>query len=127
LGAKYSGPPQPESEVAKLGGYVQIVDDRDVSDLGNTFELLPGCHIVQTPTQWGHTELNIGGVSWTTGHITYFMPMKANHSYQIKVEGHAKDGTHHWGTVTATETDSQGTLIRTFFPVNPATVQCPKN
>lgn len=44
-----AGPMAP-SRVARLAGYVRFVDGVDVSEHGTTFELLPGCHLVGTPS-----------------------------------------------------------------------------
>jgi len=51
----YPPAPQPlgPDQVSTLTGYVQFVDDKDVSSLGGYFELLPGCHVIGTPLRGG--------------------------------------------------------------------------
>src|SRR5436190_21621245 len=81
-----STPRKPE-EVAHLTGYVQRVDGKDVTEHGHSFELLPGCHMVVTPQEWGNVSAASGGISWKTGHLTFALPMKADRQYLIDVQG----------------------------------------
>lgn len=112
-----SEPPPAQEQLAHLLGYVQVVDGRDVSSLGTSFDLLPGWHVVQTPSQWGHTELNAGGVAWNTGHLTYKMQMKAGYSYVIKVEIEKTGGITYRGGAHAYESDGRGAVTQTFHPI----------
>jgi hypothetical protein len=62
------------------------VDDKDVSSLGGYFELLPGCHVIGTPSHWA--DQSPGGnltVTATTGRWTFALPMKAGHQYRVEV------------------------------------------
>jgi hypothetical protein len=84
----YPPAPQPlgPEQVSTLTGYVQFVDDRDVSELGGYFELLPGCHIIGTPSHMGVPfpgNRTVG--TMTTGRWTFALPMGAGHQYQISV------------------------------------------
>jgi hypothetical protein len=84
----YPPAPQPlgPEQVSTLTGYVQFVDGNDVSSLGGAFEILPGCHIIGTPSHWG--EQTPGGNSAlvaTTGRWTFALPMRAGHQYRIEV------------------------------------------
>jgi hypothetical protein len=60
----YPEPAKPlaRSEVAVLSGYVAEVDGNDVGeeDVVGSFELLPGCHVVRTPSDWTRHEGGIG-------------------------------------------------------------------
>ncbi len=111
---------QPQSTIApervvRLNGYVQLVDGRDVSSKGDSFELLPGCHVVVTPEKWGHTEYNAGAmVVWITGHVRYAIPMHAGRSYSIRVDADPQNSTGVTGVTTAREFDAEGRLLRTF-------------
>lgn len=116
--------PLPREQVAHLTGYVQIVDGHDVSTLGTSFDLLPGCHVVVTPSQWGHTELNAGGMWLNTGHLTYAFPMKAGYTYAIRVEMEKKGGTVLSGNVKAHEFDAAGAVTRTFDLVASGSTKC---
>jgi hypothetical protein len=84
----YPPTPQPlgPEQVSTLTGYVQFVDNKDVSTIGGYFELLPGCHVIGTPSHWG--EQSAGGnavVTATTGRWTFALPMKAGRQYRIEV------------------------------------------
>jgi hypothetical protein len=84
----YPPGPQPlgSQQVSTLTGYVQFVDDKDVSSLGGYFELLPGCHVIGTPSHWA--DQSPGGnltVTATTGRWTFALPMKAGHQYRVEV------------------------------------------
>jgi hypothetical protein len=84
----YPPAPQPlgPEQVSTLTGYVQFIDNKDVSSLSGYFELLPGCHVIGTPSHWG--EQSAGGnasVTATTGRWTFALPMKAGHQYKIEV------------------------------------------
>jgi hypothetical protein len=84
----YPPPPQPldPDRVSTLTGYVQFVDDRDVSELGGYFELMPGCHIIGTPSHMAApfpATRSVGTL--TTGRWTFALPMSAGHQYQIDV------------------------------------------
>jgi hypothetical protein len=113
----YAPGPQPlgPAQVSTLTGYVQFVDNKDVSSLGGYFELLPGCHVIGTPSHWG--ERSVGGnavVTATTGRWTFALPMKAGHQYRIEV----RSGTMMASTVPLTikgyESDLAGNQKREF-------------
>jgi hypothetical protein len=60
-----------ESEVALLGGYVQFVDGQDVGSHGGLFEVLPGCHVIGTPSRWlASSPTGTGAVTASTGKVT---------------------------------------------------------
>ena len=78
--------PQPlgPEQVSTLAGHVQFVDDKDVSSLGGYFELLPGCHVIGTPSR-GWVPYGKSGTVAPTGRLTFALPMKAGHQYRIEV------------------------------------------
>jgi hypothetical protein len=113
----YPPAPQPlgPEQVSTLTGYVQFVDDKDVSSLGGSWELLPGCHVIGTPSHW--SEQSPGGnavVTATTGRRIFALPMKAGHQYRIEV----RTGTATASTVPLTikgyESDLRGNETRQF-------------
>ena len=113
----HTGPPVSPEQLAHLSGYVQLVDGRDVSSLGTSFDLLPGCHEVQTPLSYGHSELNAGSMYMKTGHIVYSMTMKAGYSYVIKANVEKTGGHTYGGQLQAYEKNAQGEVTRTLNPI----------
>ena len=84
----YPPAPQPldPEQVSTLTGYVQFVDDKDVSSLGGSWELLPGCHVIGTPSHWSERSPgSYAAVVATTGRWTFALPMRAGHRYRIEV------------------------------------------
>ena len=107
-----------ESRVAQVDGYVRYVDGADVSPHGESFEVLPGCHIVGTPSTWGDaTTNNTAAVIVPTGKVTFALPMKAGYRYTVKVELGATSGPTGTSVIKAYESDGHGTT-RTFGPAS---------
>jgi hypothetical protein len=79
-------PPPERDEVARLVGAVQYVDGQKVSSFGNTFELLPGCHVVVTQRNWGRTEGAFVATVVPTGRSSFAIPMRAGYEYVVDVE-----------------------------------------
>jgi hypothetical protein len=101
--------------VSTLTGYVQFVDDKDVSSLGGYFELLPGCHVIGTPSHWG--DQSTGGdfsVTATTGRWTFALPMKAGRQYRIEVKAGVFTAATGPITIKGYETDLGGNQTREF-------------
>jgi hypothetical protein len=101
-------------QVATLGGYVATVDGREVRSLGSVFELLPGCHFVETPKQWGGQNPS-GGLVATTGTQMFAVPMLATHNYVV-VTDTVTNGPNGSLTIRIDETDVAGLLVRSFPP-----------
>ena len=102
-------------QVSTLSGYVQFVDGKDVSLLGGYFELLPGCHVIGTPSHWA--EQSPGGrsvVTATTGRWTFALPMRAGHQYRIEVSSGVATGTILRLTIKGYESDLGGHQTREF-------------
>jgi hypothetical protein len=112
-------PPPKPSDVARLTGYVFAVDGKEVTDVGHVFELLPGCHMVQTPKEWGGVG-STGGVIVRTNHMTFALPMKAAHQYLIEVQASVIGGAYTSAAVVASEKDLDGNLTAMFQPVTSA-------
>ncbi|HEY2404660.1 MAG TPA: hypothetical protein VGI10_01585 [Polyangiaceae bacterium] len=109
------GQPRRAEDVSTLSGYVQVVDGRDVSSLGGPFELLPGCHVIGTPSHWGlHSPGGDSAVTATTGQWQFALPMKAGHQYRIDVILGAMTGPTGSLTIKAHESDLGGHEKREF-------------
>jgi len=112
----YEGEVLPAAEVAKLSGPIAKVDGVDVSHMGSLFALLPGCHIVELPTELGGGTSS-GAWSVNIGHVSYALAMKAGRLYVIDTElqpgSSASVGNASVGgvKVTATERDADGKAI----------------
>lgn len=112
-------PPMPQplrtDQVSLLSGYVQFVDDKDVSSRGTNFELLPGCHIIGTPSNWGeHSPGSDSVVTSTTGRWLFAIPMRANHQYLVKVIVGTMTGPVGSLTIKTYESDRSGKQTREF-------------
>src|SRR5215831_8504511 len=84
-------PPRKPEEVSQLVGYVDAVDGKQVTEHGHSFELLPGCHTVVTPSEWGNVGSS-GGIIVRTGHATFLLPMRAAHQYLVEVQAQLVGG-----------------------------------
>ena len=113
-----AGPMDP-SRVVRLAGYVRFVDGVDVSEHGTRFELLPGCHLIGTPSRWGSASMS-GGVAVSTGTLTFALPMKAGHQYAVSVETSLAGGggPTQPAFVRAYERDASGAVTETFAPAS---------
>ena len=115
----YPNPPLlDEHGVAFLTGYVHDVDGKDVSANGQSFDLLPGCHIVGTPSKGGMMNSQ-AGVVFATGSHRFAIPMKAAHSYVIEVGASAQfNALAGPGLLLGREIDEAGHTSRTFAPAS---------
>jgi hypothetical protein len=104
-------------QVATLGGYVAWVDGRDVTKLGGAFELLPGCHIVTTPTRFGGDNTT-GAISATTGALTFAVSMVAGRHYLIVLGDDLNGAPTGRVTVRLNEMDAAGEAVRAIGPAN---------
>jgi hypothetical protein len=104
-------------EVATLMGYVKEIDGRDESRHGTSFELLPGCHVIGTPTRWGKTDSQTGGAIIDTGKQVFALPMKAGKTYLVEVgaDGFVTGPTFS-AFLRARELDGEGNTTREFEP-----------
>jgi len=101
-------------KVARLYGPIASVDGEKVATKGNTFELLPGCHVV-------HMQHNVGEGGWdgswaaTFGNVVFAFEMKAGHAYSIEVETDDNSGPIGRAMVKARERAPDG--HRTLVPL----------
>lgn len=121
-GADYPLYPKSEGKlgrerVARLVGYVQVVDGRDVSGLGGGFLLLPGCHTVLTPTDWGKGDPNTGAVTARTGHVPFVLPMHGGRQYLIEVATGLMTGPTGSLSIKAYERGADGKTLAEYGPV----------
>ena len=107
-------PRLPASRVALLSGYIRYIDDRDISESGGVFEMLPGCHRIGTPSYWGVVG-NTGGTVATTGRWEFAIPMRAGFRYKVAVETNQLSGAPTGQlAIRAYENDASGNRTRTF-------------
>jgi hypothetical protein len=116
-----SGARPPPAVVAKLsaslpggaapsGGsatFIKAVDGRDVSTLDTAFELLPGCHVVETDSRlFVANEV----MSWSgeIGSRTFAFEMKPGYSYTVVVELAERMGGSAGVSVYGVEQDERG-------------------
>jgi hypothetical protein len=104
------------AQAVLLSGYIARVDNRDVSALGDLFEVLPGCHIVTTPTRWG-TETSASGMVAFTGPVTFALQMTAGHRYAVIVDTGSFGKPSFTVSVRMDETTRAGDLVRSIGPV----------
>jgi len=102
-----------------LDGYVHSVDGVEVSSLARPFELLPGCHVVETPERWSSKGGGPHGVTVaTTGHREFALPMRPGCSYIVDL--HVTPGfgfdTQRPAALLATELCAAGEPTRVFQP-----------
>jgi hypothetical protein len=109
--------PRKPDEVSQLTGYVSKVDGTDVTEHGHAFELLPGCHLIVTPAEWGKVG-DSGGITWKTGHLTFALPMRPARQYLVEVQASPVGGASAGGRIVAIEKDMQGNEIKIFGPAS---------
>jgi hypothetical protein len=112
----YAAVPRPRvDQVAMLAGYVARVDQREVGSLGGIFELLPGCHVIETPTRWAEGS-SYGALIATTGTVTFAITTRPAHRYEIVVEGDVPTGPVGPISIRARESDLTGDTVRFWDP-----------
>ena len=101
-------------KVAMLHGPIQTVDDQTVAGKGQTFELLPGCHVVTLQRNIGVGTAN-GAWAANVGHLVIAFEMRAAHSYVVSTE--FEDSTSPVGrySIVAREKAPDGTAVRVPF------------
>jgi hypothetical protein len=94
------------------------VDGRDVSTLDTAFELLPGCHVVQTASRlFVANEV----MSWSgeLGSRTFAFEMKPGYSYTVVVEFAEHMGNAASVSVYGVEQDPKGAETVKIAPLAP--------
>jgi len=101
-------------KVAMLYGPIQTVDGEVVAGKGQTFELLPGCHVVTLQRNIGAGTAN-GAWAANVGHLVIAFPMRAAHSYVITTD--FEDSTAPVGhyQIVAREKAPNGSAVRVPF------------
>jgi hypothetical protein len=108
--------PLAAERVATLYGYIARVDGRDVASLG-AVEVLPGCHLVETPAKWSGGGGSYGVTVATTGPLTFALSMTAGHRYEVKVETDPMtSGPAGTAYILAEETTMTGAPVRRIGP-----------
>jgi hypothetical protein len=107
----YPGERRPTAEVARLSGPIGSVDGQDVSQLGKSFALLPGCHIVQPASKIAEVDTTGPNayVARVPPNIVYAMRMQAGHTYELEVRPRENTGqTSTDATIRAWDRDGAG-------------------
>jgi hypothetical protein len=103
-------------------GLIKSVDGKDVSTLDTAFELLPGCHIVQTSSR---VLISNDKIIWRgeLGTNTFAMQMKPGNTYVVKLE--LVDTMNSSGRITmsAIEENATGQEIQRLTPGSERDVQ----
>jgi hypothetical protein len=101
--------PRPPGEVARLFGPIGEVDGQDVSRMGKSFALLPGCHIVKLAEKTGEINtLSSGGYVATLPRLTYAFRMRPAYTYEIQVQAEVGSGPTGQITIRAWERGEGG-------------------
>ena len=100
--------------VATLYGPIQTVDGQDVSRKGQTFELLPGCHVVTLQRNIGEGSAN-GAWAANLPRLTVAFEMKPAHRYAIASDMHESSGPVSRVTIFAREKAPDGSTVRVPF------------
>jgi hypothetical protein len=136
------GQPRPPEELARLMGPIATVDGQKVASKGNSFALLPGCHVV---TLYRKVSENAGNSAWSADlpPIVYVFQMNGGNSYEIEVVARfggalrknmpgekqifaradilgpsASGSTHGQVAITAKERDSAGRVVNVLPPTD---------
>jgi hypothetical protein len=102
-------------DVARLSGYVRSVDGERVATDGGTFDLLPGCYLIETPSSWTRGS-DQGAVVVTTGRVVFALPMRAGYMYSTDIEVEPMTGPTGFARIVANENDAAGQLVRRVAP-----------
>ena len=100
--------------VATLYGPIQTVDGEDVSRKGQTFELMPGCHVVTLQRNIGEGSAN-GAWAANLPRLTVAFPMKPAHRYAISSEMEDTSGPVGHVTIVARDKAPDGSSVRVPF------------
>jgi len=114
----YSNPEQkrPAEQLATLVGDLAYVDGKDVSAHGNSFELLPGCHVVGPPEKWGKVDYS-HSIWANIGKLNFAIPMKARHRYVVRIDVGMSNGAGSTLNIVVREETMDGTVTRYFRPI----------
>ena len=107
----YPGDARPPAETARLAGSIGTVDGQDVSRLGKSFALLPGCHVVRPPAKVAEIDKTSPNsyVASVPSDVTFAFQMQPRHTYEIQVR--PDENTGHTAVIAAVQAwdrDEQG-------------------
>jgi len=108
------GPGPGPDKVALLYGPIQTVDDQNVGGKGQSFELLPGCHVVTLQRNIGAGTAD-GAWAANVGHVVVAFQMRPGHRYSIKMEIDDASGPVGHSRLIARDRGPDGAVIRVPF------------
>lgn len=112
---------RPAEQVARLFGPIASVDGQDVSRLGKSFSVLPGCHVVQLLNKVGAINTsNGGGYVGMTGGAVFALRMRANFTYEIDVQVQSVTGPVGQLAIQAWERPADGSSATPIAPARSA-------
>lgn len=112
---------RPPEQVARLFGPIAAVDGQDVSRLGKSFSVLPGCHVVQLLNKVGQINTsNGGGYVGITGGAVFALRMRANFTYEIEVQVESVTGPVGQLTIQTWERPADGSSATPLAPARSA-------
>jgi hypothetical protein len=107
----YPGAPRPPAETARLFGPIGTVDGQDVSHLGKSFALAPGCHVVRPVSKLAEVDKTSPNsyVAAVPSDVTFALRMQARHTYEVTIQPAENTGqTSIVGVVQAWDRDDAG-------------------
>jgi hypothetical protein len=117
----YPDAPRPPEQVARLFGPIAAVDGQDVSRLGKSFSVLPGCHVVQLLNKVGQINTsNGGGYVGITGGALFALRMRASFTYEIEVQVESVTGPVGQLTIQTWERPADGSSATPLAPARTA-------
>jgi hypothetical protein len=109
-------------KVAILQGPVQTVDNESVAGKGQTFELLPGCHVVTLQRNIGAGTAS-GAWAANVGRLVVAFEMKPGYRYVIGIDFDDSSAPVGHYQVTARERAPDGSTLRLPFARSAADIQ----
>jgi hypothetical protein len=97
-------------KVALLRGPISIVDGSAVSGKGQSFELLPGCHLVALDAS-GAKGNRKGNSSVNPPQVVFALEMRPGYIYTIDTRSAPSDGLSNKWQVTALEHSPDGSIV----------------
>jgi len=101
-----NGERPPPERVAQVDGYIRKIDDKRVEE-NKPYELLPGCHVIETPASWGNVSSS-GGVMVDTGNHVFPVLMREGRRYHVDVSVKTMGGSTGSAAIEAVEQDPSG-------------------
>jgi hypothetical protein len=100
--------------VSQVTGSIRSIDGKAVQSLGSSFELLPGCHIVELdPTPKSNDYVTVFALNPQP--VVFAIVMKKGHIYQLRHDYVEQMGSVRL-IVEGDELDSRGMRVQRFGP-----------